>query len=168
MMLKSTFDWSKNMGFISFWDQVSHMLFNICIFVKDLSKNFGPFIDAERDFGGLPPWLLKNKEIKLRSSDPAYLKPVDEWLKVLFSRLRKFTLKNGGPIIMIHVKFSPLLMCAFSNPWCCSGWEWVWLLRRTNWTFWHWIFDTFERPHQEGNGRWSVFGINRWKFGQND
>ena len=70
--------------------------------------DLGPFIDAERDFGGLPSWLLKNPDIQLRSSDPAYLRPVDKWLKVLFSKLRKFTLKNGGPIIMIHVKHGPM------------------------------------------------------------
>ena len=25
----------------------------------------GPFIDAERDLGGLPSWLLKNQNVKL-------------------------------------------------------------------------------------------------------
>ena len=31
----------------------------------------GPFIDAERDMGGLPPWLLgKHRDMKLRTSDP--------------------------------------------------------------------------------------------------
>ena len=31
----------------------------------------GPFIDAERDMGGLPSWLLgKHRDMKLRTSDP--------------------------------------------------------------------------------------------------
>ena len=31
----------------------------------------GPFIDAERDMGGLPSWLLgKHHDMKLRTSDP--------------------------------------------------------------------------------------------------
>ena len=33
----------------------------------------GPFIDAERDMGGLPSWSLgEYPDIKLRTSDPRY------------------------------------------------------------------------------------------------
>merc|ERR1719323_2894846 len=39
----------------------------------------GPFIDAERDFGGLPYWLLKEGEGKLRTSDPKFLARVRPW-----------------------------------------------------------------------------------------
>ena len=63
----------------------------------------GPFIDAERDMGGFPFWLLnKNPAMKLRSSDPQYLHYVDEWFSVLLPRLRPLLYRNGGPIIMVQ------------------------------------------------------------------
>lgn len=65
----------------------------------------GPFIDAERDFGGLPFWLLqKNKQIKLRTTDPSFMKPVRSWFQVLFQRMKKHLYHNGGPIIMVQVE----------------------------------------------------------------
>lgn len=65
----------------------------------------GPFIDAERDFGGLPFWLLqKNKQIKLRTKDPSFMKPVRSWFQVLFQRMKKHLYHNGGPIIMVQVE----------------------------------------------------------------
>ena len=64
----------------------------------------GPFIDAEWEFGGLPSWLLKEKDITLRSSDEKYLKFVEKWMDVLLTRLQPFLYQNGGPIIMIQVE----------------------------------------------------------------
>ena len=64
----------------------------------------GPFIDAERDFGGLPPWLLKNKDIKLRTNDKYYMERVTAWFTKLFSVLRPLLFKNGGPITMIQIE----------------------------------------------------------------
>ena len=63
----------------------------------------GPFIDAERDMGGFPYWLLnKNPHMKLRTSDPEYLRYVDEWFSVLLPRLRPLLYVNGGPIVMVQ------------------------------------------------------------------
>lgn len=66
----------------------------------------GPFIDAERDMGGLPYWLLrKNKDMKLRSSDSTYLKEVDDWfVNALFPKIKPLLYENGGPVIMIQVE----------------------------------------------------------------
>ncbi|XP_064112063.1 beta-galactosidase-like [Macrobrachium nipponense] len=66
----------------------------------------GPFIDAERDMGGLPYWLLrKNKDMKLRSSDPTYVKEVDDWyVNALFPKIKPLLYANGGPVIMIQVE----------------------------------------------------------------
>ncbi len=63
----------------------------------------GPFIDAERDMGGLPFWLLeKHPDIKLRTADPNFLKYVDKWYTELFTRLKKHLYANGGPIVMVQ------------------------------------------------------------------
>lgn len=66
----------------------------------------GPFADAERDMGGLPYWLLnKNQDMRLRSSDPTYLKYVDAWFSgVLLPRIVPLLYENGGPIIMLQVE----------------------------------------------------------------
>lgn len=65
----------------------------------------GPYICAERDFGGLPPWLLTVKpNIVLRSKDDVYQHYVKKWFEQLFPRLKRFLYGNGGPIIMVQVE----------------------------------------------------------------
>eukprot|EP00795_Rhopilema_esculentum_P012840 gene12840-3585_t len=65
----------------------------------------GPFIDAERDFGGLPWWLLKKKDIKLRTSkDEFFIKAVQDWYAVLLPKLRPFVYCNGGPVVMLQIE----------------------------------------------------------------
>ena len=56
-----------------------------------------PFICAEWEFGGLPAWLL-TKDMRLRSSDPAYIEAVGRYYDQLLSRLVPHLLDNGGNI----------------------------------------------------------------------
>ncbi|XP_074624480.1 beta-galactosidase-like [Acropora palmata] len=66
----------------------------------------GPYICAEWDLGGLPPWLLKNyTTAKFRSStDKDYLATVDRWMSVLLPKLKPLLYANGGPIIAVQVE----------------------------------------------------------------
>ena len=64
----------------------------------------GPYICAEWDMGGLPSWLLTNKSMVLRSSDPTYLMYVDLWFSVLLPMMKPLLYENGGPIIMVQVE----------------------------------------------------------------
>ncbi|XP_064103731.1 beta-galactosidase-like [Macrobrachium nipponense] len=66
----------------------------------------GPFIDAERDMGGFPYWLLrKNKNMQLRTSDKTYLEAVDHWFgDILLPLVKPLLYENGGPIIMVQVE----------------------------------------------------------------
>ncbi|KAL4450728.1 hypothetical protein ABPG77_001084 [Micractinium sp. CCAP 211/92] len=69
----------------------------------------GPYICAEWDFGGFPWWLASSKvaggrTMRLRTADPAYLAHVDRWWAALFPRMRRFLVKNGGPILMVQVE----------------------------------------------------------------
>ncbi|XP_065208143.1 beta-galactosidase-like isoform X1 [Planococcus citri] len=65
----------------------------------------GPYICAERDFGGLPPWLLHlYPSIELRTDDSDFKKEVKRWFDVLMTRMKKYLYGNGGPIIMVQVE----------------------------------------------------------------
>ena len=41
----------------------------------------GPYSCAEWEMGGLPWWLLKNKDVKFRTTDPLFLDPARRYLK---------------------------------------------------------------------------------------
>lgn len=64
----------------------------------------GPYICAEWDFGGLPAWLLKYKDIELRCMDDTYLSKVRRFFKVLFDKLRPHFASNGGNIVLCAVE----------------------------------------------------------------
>ncbi|GIY33860.1 beta-galactosidase [Caerostris darwini] len=65
----------------------------------------GPFIDAERDFGGLPYWLLRiDPNMKLRFYDPNFIKYMDQWFNVLLPKIEPFLYNNGGPVISIQIE----------------------------------------------------------------
>uniref|UniRef100_F7A9H0 Galactosidase beta 1 n=1 Tax=Xenopus tropicalis TaxID=8364 RepID=F7A9H0_XENTR len=76
----------------------------------------GPYICAEWDMGGLPAWLLNNKDIALRTSDPDYLAAVDSWLSVLLPKLRPRLYSNGGNIISVQVEneYGSFMACDYS------------------------------------------------------
>jgi beta-galactosidase len=63
-----------------------------------------PYICAEWEFGGLPSWLLKDENIRLRSSDPSFLKYVERYLKVILNVLKPYQSTNGGPIIAMQIE----------------------------------------------------------------
>jgi len=62
-----------------------------------------PFICAEWEFGGLPAWLL-NKDMRIRSSDPAFVEMVGRYYDHLLPRLVSRLLDNGGNILMMQVE----------------------------------------------------------------
>lgn len=64
----------------------------------------GPYICAEWDFGGLPAWLLKDKNIRLRCWDKAYIKAVEDYFKVLIPKLLPYQESKGGKLIAMQVE----------------------------------------------------------------
>lgn len=59
-----------------------------------------PYMCAEWDLGGLPAWLLKDRTICLRSSDPKFMGAVSDYLHVLGEKISPYLATNGGPIIL--------------------------------------------------------------------
>ncbi len=64
----------------------------------------GPYVCAEWEMGGLPWWLLKKKDIRLREQDPYFMACVDRFEKKVAEQLAPLTIANGGPIIMVQVE----------------------------------------------------------------
>ena len=64
----------------------------------------GPYVCAEWEMGGLPWWLLKKKDIRLRENDPYFLEKVEKFQEALAMEVGDLTIDNGGPILMIQVE----------------------------------------------------------------
>ena len=64
----------------------------------------GPYICAEWDFGGLPAWILKDKNMQIRCSYPDYLACVERFYKKLLPMLVPQLETNGGNIIAMQVE----------------------------------------------------------------
>ena len=64
----------------------------------------GPYVCAEWEMGGLPWWLLKKKDIRLREQDPYFMERVKVFEKKVGEQLAPLTIQNGGPIIMVQVE----------------------------------------------------------------
>ena len=64
----------------------------------------GPYVCAEWEMGGLPWWLLKKKDIRLREQDQYFMERVSIFEKKVGEQLAPLTIENGGPIIMVQVE----------------------------------------------------------------
>ncbi|MCR5270389.1 MAG: beta-galactosidase [Prevotella sp.] len=64
----------------------------------------GPYVCAEWEMGGLPWWLLKKKDIRLRERDPYFMERVKIFEEKVGEQLAPLTIQKGGPIIMIQVE----------------------------------------------------------------
>ena len=64
----------------------------------------GPYVCAEWEMGGLPWWLLKKKDVKLRTLDPYFMKRVGIFMNEVGKQLSPLQLANGGNIIMVQVE----------------------------------------------------------------
>jgi len=64
----------------------------------------GPYVCAEWEFGGIPPYLLRTPGIKVRCMDPAYMKAAERYISRLADVLRPHLVTNGGPVLMIQIE----------------------------------------------------------------
>ncbi|MBN3753085.1 beta-galactosidase [Paraburkholderia sp. Tr-20389] len=67
----------------------------------------GPYVCAEWDLGGIPSYLLKHPDIRLRTdyaSDARYMRAVERYIDELVPRVRPLMAENGGPILMIQIE----------------------------------------------------------------
>ncbi len=64
----------------------------------------GPYACAEWEWGGYPAWLLKQRGIVVRSTDPRFMVPAKRWLMRLGKELAPLQIGDGGPIIAVQVE----------------------------------------------------------------
>ena len=64
----------------------------------------GPYVCGEWDLGGLPSYLLKIPDIKLRCMDTRYMAAVKRYVSVLSKQIKPLLCTNGGPILMVQVE----------------------------------------------------------------
>lgn len=64
----------------------------------------GPYICAEWDFGGLPAWLMKDRNLRLRCNDADYLAHVERYYSAIVEQIKPYLAVNGGNIIAMQVE----------------------------------------------------------------
>ncbi len=64
----------------------------------------GPYVCAEWDFGGLPPYLLRDPQLGIRSLYPRYMAAAERYLAKLAEVVRPLLVTHGGPILMVQIE----------------------------------------------------------------
>jgi beta-galactosidase len=64
----------------------------------------GPYVCAEWELGGIPPYLLRIPDIRLRCIDPRYMAAAERYITRLAEEVRPFQITRGGPLLMIQIE----------------------------------------------------------------
>ena len=64
----------------------------------------GPYVCAEWELGGIPPYLLRIPDIKLRCMDTRYMAAAERYMKNLAAEIKPYLITNGGPVLMLQVE----------------------------------------------------------------
>ncbi|XP_044743988.1 beta-galactosidase-1-like protein [Chrysoperla carnea] len=96
-------------------------IFNFLNHVKELEMRalikIGPYIDADRELGGLPAWLLfenvSSDAIWLRTNNQIFKRYYERWLRTLFREIENFTFEKGA--LSWHEPHTTLSSTQFEN-----------------------------------------------------
>src|SRR5690606_25162979 len=64
----------------------------------------GPYVCAETNFGGLPPWLREIPGLRTRTYSPPFLQEMERFVRTLCEHLRPMFAPRGGPIVMAQLE----------------------------------------------------------------
>jgi beta-galactosidase len=64
----------------------------------------GPYVCAEWDFGGLPAYLLRDPELRIRCLYPPYMRAVERYIRAIAPVIRPLLVTRGGPILMVQIE----------------------------------------------------------------
>ena len=94
---KGQFDFSGNLDVVEFVKAAQAE--GLYVIVRP-----GPYICTEWEFGGIPAWLLREKDMKVRTSDARFLEASRRYLAEVGKRLAPLEIAKGGNIIMAQVE----------------------------------------------------------------
>ncbi|HOS70901.1 MAG TPA: beta-galactosidase [Bacteroidales bacterium] len=84
---------------------------NLAEFIKLVQKEKmwlivrpGPYVCAEWELGGIPPYLLRIPDIRLRCMDPRYMAAAERYMSRLADEIRPYLITRGGPVIMLQIE----------------------------------------------------------------
>jgi beta-galactosidase len=63
-----------------------------------------PYVCAEWEFGGYPWWLLKDKNLKVRSKDAAFVNAYRSYMMEVGKQLAPLQVNHGGNILMVQIE----------------------------------------------------------------
>ena len=64
----------------------------------------GPYVCAEWELGGIPPYLLRIPDIKLRCMDPRYMAAAEKYIARLAEEIKPYLITKGGPLFMLQIE----------------------------------------------------------------
>jgi beta-galactosidase len=64
----------------------------------------GPYVCAEWDFGGLPAYLLRVPDLKVRCLDTRYMAAAERYIRALSQVIKPLQVTEGGPILMLQIE----------------------------------------------------------------
>jgi beta-galactosidase len=64
----------------------------------------GPYSCGEWDFGGLPAYLLRIPDLKVRCTDPRYMEAAERYIRTLARVVKPLQAGEGGPILMVQIE----------------------------------------------------------------
>ncbi|HKK41605.1 MAG TPA: beta-galactosidase [Bacteroidales bacterium] len=64
----------------------------------------GPYVCAEWDLGGIPSYLLRYSDIKLRCMDPRYMAAAEKYITKLADVIKPYLVTRGGPLLMLQIE----------------------------------------------------------------
>lgn len=96
-MTEGVFDFSGGLDIGAFLDTAAEL--GLYAIVRP-----GPFICAEWEFGGLPWWLIRYGDVRLRCNNDRFVGFQERYLKELFAILAPRQVTNGGNVLMLQVE----------------------------------------------------------------
>lgn len=96
----------RRRGVLDFSDRLDLPLF--CRTAQEHGLNVilraGPYICAETNYGGLPPWLRDVPGMRIRTQNEPFLAESRRWLRLLREVLDGQFAPQGGPIVLVQIE----------------------------------------------------------------
>ncbi|XP_053308637.1 beta-galactosidase-1-like protein 2 [Spea bombifrons] len=94
---RGKFDFSRNLDLGAFLETAADV--GLWVILRP-----GPYICAEWDLGGLPSWLLRDKDMQLRTTYKGFADATEAYFDKLIPKVLYYQYTKGGPIIAVQVE----------------------------------------------------------------